>query len=248
VRRPVATRDLVIEPGLASGEALPDPERLTRAAGARPTRGAGEQVILIVAANPLGSDTLAIGEESAEIEREIKMTPNRDQLRVESRFAITVDRFMGYLTELAPGVVHFSGHGGRGSGLMFQDKHRRPQPVSGRALGMMIRAAAPSVRLVVLNACYTAEQAEALRKTVDCVVGMDGAIGDDAARSFAARFYSALGHGRPVANAVEHGIAALAAEQLPDDVLPRYVTRRGVAAGDIVFGPAVRRRAGAPRR
>lgn len=38
----------------------------------------------------------------------------------------------------------------------------------------MIRTAAPSTRVVVLNACFSITVAEALRDVVDCVVGMRG--------------------------------------------------------------------------
>jgi hypothetical protein len=111
--------------------------------------------------------------------------------------------------------------------VVLQDEHGHAQVVSARALAMMIAAAGRGVRLIVLNACYGARQATALLSAAGCVVCMDGAIGDDAARAFAVRFYGALGNGRSIGNAVAHGIAALAAKQLPDAVLPRCLTRTG---------------------
>lgn len=166
------------------------------------------------------------------------MTPNRDDFQFESRWAVSIDELMRHLTELDPTVIHFSGHGGGSSGLMFQDEQGQPQPVSGRALAMMVDAAARNVRVVVLNACYSTEQADVLRAKVDCIVGMDGAIGDDAARAFAIRFYGALGNRRSIGNAVEHGIAALAAKQLPDEVLPRCQTRDGIDAHQVLLDPS----------
>src|SRR5262249_32652829 len=112
---------------------------------------------------------------------------------------------MRHLTELEPTAIHFSGHGGGSAGLLFEDEQGQPQLVTARALTMMIRAAARNARVVLLNACYTTEQAEALRMQVDCVVGMDSSIGDVAARAFAIRFYFALASHRSVGNAVEHG-------------------------------------------
>jgi hypothetical protein len=101
---------------------------------------------------------------------------------------------------------------------------------------MMIKSAADSARVVVLNACYSDAQANALCTVVDCVVGMTGAIGDDAARSFAVGLYRALGNRRSVGNAVEHAVATLAAKQLPDELLPRCRTRDGVDANRVVLG------------
>lgn len=198
-------------------------------------RGTSEHVILFGAANPSGTDPLALAEECAEVERELQLTNHRERFRLESRWALTVDEFMRYLTQLNPSVCHFSGHGCRGAGVMFQDEQRRPHLVSGRALAMMIAAASPGVRVVVLNGCYTAELAEPLCSIVDCVVGMDGAVADDAARSFAIRYYSAIGNGRSIANAVAQGVAVLAAKQLPCEVLPRCLTRDGINADDVVL-------------
>jgi len=75
--------------------------------------------------------------------------------------------------------------------------------------------------------------AEELRGVVDCVVGMRGAIGDAAARSFAVGFYRALGHRRSIGNAVEQAVATLAAKQLPDAHLPTCRTRDDVDADEL---------------
>ncbi len=200
--------------------------------------GMKKHVILFLAANPRGSNPLKLGEECAEIQRELKMAPNRDDFHFESRWAVSVDELMRHLMELDPTVIHFSGHGGGSSGLMFQDEQGEPQPVSGRALSMMVGTTARNARVVVLNACYSTEQADGLRAHVDCVVGMDGAIGDDAARAFATRFYGALGNRRPIGNAVAQGIATLAAKQLPDEMLPCCLTRNGVDAHKVFLDPS----------
>jgi len=188
-----------------------------------------------MAANPRDSNSLQLPEECAEIQRELRMTGNRDRFRFESRWAVSIDDLMRNLTELDPTVIHFSGHGCGNANLILQDEQGSSQRVSPRALAMMIGAAAPSARVIVLNACYSAVQAEQLRATVDCVVGMDAAIGDDAARAFAVRFYGAIGNGRSVGNAMQHGIATLAARQLPDELVPRCLTRGGVEANDIIL-------------
>jgi hypothetical protein len=100
----------------------------------------------------------------------------------------------------------------------------------------MIASAAPSARVVVLNACSSDAVAESLRHAVDCVVSMNGAVDDDAARSFAMGFYRALGNCRSVGNAVAQAVATLAAKQLPDEHLPVCRTRDGVSA-DQIFLP-----------
>ncbi len=186
-----------------------------------------KHVILFLAANPRTSNRRQLAEECADIQRELKMSPHRDDFQFESRWAVSVDELMRHLNELAPTVIHFSGRGGT-AGLMLEDERGRPQPVSARALTMMVGTTARNARVVVLNACYTAAQADALRAKVDCVVGMVGAISDEAARAFAIRLYGALANCRSVGNAVDQGVAALAAKQLQEEQLPCCVTREGI--------------------
>jgi hypothetical protein len=187
------------------------------------------------------------------------MAPGRDDFDFRSKWAVNIDEMMGYLNEFRPTVIHFSGHGGgsgddgdgawprrdiefaRGTGIYLQDKHEA-QHVTGPALAQMIAAAAPSARVVVLNACFSDALAASLCQAVDCVVSMNGAVNDDAARSFAVGFYRALGNCRSVGNAVAQAVATLAAKQLPDEHRPVCRTRDGVDADEIFLpGSSLRR-------
>src|SRR4051812_38261828 len=148
-------------------------------------------VILFLAANPAGTDPLALDQECAAIERELKMTPGRDDFEFRSKWAVTVDELMRHLLDLQPTILHFSGHG-NATGLLLVGDDGQPQPVTPAALTKMIRATAGTVRLAVLNACYSDAQAEALRHAVGCAIGMKSTIADEAARAFAVGFYRAL--------------------------------------------------------
>jgi CHAT domain len=199
---------------------------------AQPVRDrAPAPVILFLAANPRGTGGLELADECATIQRELRMVNHRDQLRFEARWAVSIDDVMRHVTELEPHVIHFGGHG-QDTGILFQESGQ-PQLVSTRALTMVIGATAQHARVVLLNCCHSAAQAEQLRTETDCVIAMDGAVHDAAARVFATRFYGALGNGRSAGNAFAQGIAALAAHQLPDEWLPRCVTRDGIDAHEI---------------
>jgi hypothetical protein len=192
-----------------------------------------KHVILFLAANPHDTTQRKHDEQCAAIERELRMTSS--DFVFKSCWAVSVDEFMRHMTLLEPTVIHFSGHGGS-AGLKLQDDQGRVQLVTGRALTMMVDSAAfGKVRVAVLNADYSTEQAEALRAKVDCVVGMDGPINDDAAQAFAIRFYYALMSGRSVGNAVAQGIAALAGKQRSEEALPRCLTRDGIDADKVVL-------------
>jgi hypothetical protein len=150
------------------------------------------------------------------------------------------------LRKLQPTVVQFSGHGchraararqgpplhrdvvvdlgpddGRQcDGLFFQGTDGAARVVSAAALRGAFGATGSSVKLVVLNACYSEPIAEALLSHIDCVVGMAGSISDGAARSFAIGFYGGLGERASVEVAYKGGCAAIGLEGVPDGDRP----------------------------
>jgi WD40 repeat protein len=117
--------------------------------------------------------------------------------------------------------------------------HGQAQLVSKSALVQVLRSCNEgNLRLVVLNACNTRPQAEALTEVVDCVVSMNRTITDRAAIKFAASFYGALAHGRSVQKAFEQGVARLSAEGIPESDTPELLMRAGVDASQIkLVGP-----------
>jgi hypothetical protein len=121
-------------------------------------------------------------------------------------------------------------------GLFFQGPDGQAQVVTAQALHETFGAAGASVRLVVLSACYSDVQAEALRAHVDCVVGMSGSIVDDAARTFAIGFYGGLGERESITAAFHQGCAAISLEGLHDTDRPQLRVRNGVDASKLVLG------------
>ncbi|HWO26224.1 MAG TPA: CHAT domain-containing protein [Kofleriaceae bacterium] len=226
-----------------------------------------KHTILFLAANPSGTDWLALYQEARAIQKELDSAGCRDRFELETRWAAEPLDLLRELRKLRPTVVHFSGHGGRGvageepselapseqsprrdvvvapgesggeleHGLFFQGPDGQPRLVSTAALEEAFGAAGASVKLVVLSACYSESQAEALLTHVDCVVGMGGPIRDDAARSFAIGFYGGLGERESVATAHKQGRAAIALEGLRDGELPQLKVRAGVDANRLVL-------------
>jgi hypothetical protein len=216
--------------------------------------------ILFLAANPAGTDRLALDREAHDIQAELERSGHRDRFEFVTRWAVEPLDLLRELRKLKPTVVHFSGHGGRGAagvrppqvrrdidggvehgvddaryGLFFQAADGRAQLVSTAALEQTFGAAGSSVRLVVLNACYSERQAEALLAHVDCVVGMSGSILDDAARNFAIGFYGGLGERESVAAAYQQGRAAVSLVGLRDGERPQLAVRTGVDASRLVL-------------
>ena len=65
------------------------------------------------------------------------------------------------------------------------------------------------MRLVVLNTSHSDALAEALRAHIDCVIGIQGDIADEAARCFAIGLYGSLAEGESIADAYRQGCAAI---------------------------------------
>ena len=112
----------------------------------------------------------------------------------------------------------------------------QPQVVSKSALVNVLRSCDEgNLRLVVLNACHTRSQAEALTEVVDCVVSMNRTISDRAAIKFAASFYGALAFGRSVQRAFDQGVARLRAEGIAEADTPELLVRAGIDASRVML-------------
>lgn len=216
-----------------------------------------KHTILFLAANPEGANPQAPDQVRA-IQAELERSASRDQFEFVTRWAIEPMDLLRELRKIRPSVVHFSGHGlktpsvaepggsvqrdighpdeNSAGGLYFQAADGGARLVSATAIEQVFGAAGSSVRLVVLNASYSAEQAEALLAHVDCVVGMGGAIRDDAARHFAVGFYGGLGERESVAAAYRQGKAAISLEGLRESDLPQLHVRARMDAERIVLG------------
>ena len=191
--------------------------------------------ILFLAANPAATKQLQLDEEIREITAKIRASEYRDSLELISRWAVRPDDLLQTLLEHKPHIVHFSGHGSPTAEIILQDQNGRPQPVSKEALVHLFRTLKDNIRLVLFNACSTRPQAEAIAQTIDCTVGMNQPIGDDAAIVFAASFYRAIGFGRTVQEAFDLAKVALLLEGIPEDKTPEMYVRGGVDASKMIL-------------
>ena len=205
-----------------------------------------KHTILFLAANPSRTDRRAFDQVAKAIHEELERGDCRDMFAFEARWAPEPLDLLRELRKLAPAVVHFSGRGDE-TGLIFHGRRdREDRLVSTEAFAQAFRAAGASVKLVILDACDSEAQAQALLAHVDCVIGMNGSIGDDAARAFAIGFYGGLSE--PVARAFEHGRAAIGLEGLPDGDRLRLRVRKGVDATRLILAAGASRPAQTDRR
>jgi len=161
--------------------------------------------ILFLAANQNDTSQLGLDEEIRGIDQALRQTEFRDRFELEQQWAVRVADLQSYLLRHQPDIVHFSGHGGRASEIILEDSEGNSQFVPSGALSQLFLIFKENIRCVVLNACYSEQQAQAIAQYLDCVIGMSKAVGDAAAISFATAFYQALGFGKDVKTAFDLG-------------------------------------------
>ncbi|NQE36684.1 TIR domain-containing protein [Microcoleus asticus] len=176
--------------------------------------------ILILTANPKNTDKLRLDEEVREIQAGLERAQKRDRFEIVTRWALRVDDLRRALLDHEPQIIHFSGHGAGEHGLALENSSGQMQLVSTESLVRLFKLFKDTIECVVLNACYSEAQAEAIHQHVDYVVGMNKAIGDRAAIEFAVGFYDALGAGRSYADAYEFGCSAIDLEGIPESLTP----------------------------
>lgn len=182
--------------------------------------------ILFLAANPAGTSELQLDEESRAIDQALRMAAFRDSFDIRSHWAVRYGDLPELLLRYEPDIVHFSGHGSPSGEVVLDDGDGNGHPVSAGALGHLFAVLKDNIRCVVLNACFSQIQAEAIAEHIDCVVGMSAAISDTAAIDFAAAFYQGIGYGRSVQTAFDLACNRIDLANLAEQDTPQLVTRR----------------------
>lgn len=161
--------------------------------------------ILVLAANPNDTNDLQLDEEVRAIDQALRQAQFRDQFDLISHWAVRVADLQELLLRHQPDIVHFSGHASKDNAIILETAEGGSAPVSVEALSDLFKLLKDNIRCVVLNACYSATQAQAIAQQIDVVIGMSNAVTDDAAINFAAAFYRALAFGRSIKTAFELG-------------------------------------------
>ncbi|MBO3463026.1 CHAT domain-containing protein [Aetokthonos hydrillicola Thurmond2011] len=191
------------------------------------------KTVLILAANPTDTSRLRLDQEVREIEEGLKRAPKGGNFRVVQKWAVRSRDFYRAILEHKPQIVHFCGHGAGVDGIVLEDDTGQPTFVDQAALSKLFKLfAVKGVECVVLNACYSKEQAEAISQYIKYVIGMNQAIGDKAAITFAVAFYDALGAGEAVDFAFNLGCSQLVG--LKEDQTPVLKTT-SIRPADIQF-------------
>jgi hypothetical protein len=191
--------------------------------------------ILFLASNPTDQNSLQLTREMKEIDRDVHQAEFRERFKFEQQWEVSVKELQGHLMRYKPDIVHFSGHGSSASEIILQDNSGNSHPVPVRALSNLFSALKDNIRCVVLNACFSEKQAEAIAEHIECVVGMTTAISDATAISFAAKFYQALAYGKSVQDAFKLGCVQTDMEGLDEQDAPKLLHAPHCDPSNVLF-------------
>jgi hypothetical protein len=196
-------------------------------------------LILFLAANGPGGSARRPEEEIRTIELRLRLSEMREMFDVRSQLALRVSELTRFLLQYKPAIVHFAGLGTTSGEIIIEDDSGGSVPVSPAAIGKLFSILKDNVRCVVMSACYAEIQARAIVPHVGCVVGMKDLLSKEAAISFAAGFYQALGFGRSIQIAFDLACIQLELQGLNTHASPVLLTSHPGSA-EIVLADSTR--------
>ena len=179
--------------------------------------------VLLVFANPHGTDPVRLGQQDRVIREAVKLSRYRDNIALTSCHAATVHDLRRTLLEDTFHIVHISGHGSQ-EGLILENENGTPFVVPPKALANLFGAYRNTVHCVLLNACYGITQGQLISLGIPYTIAMDGQISDFTAMEFARGFYDAIGAGHGIDFAYEEGCRSVELS-MPNAMFPSQLLR-----------------------
>ena len=188
--------------------------------------------ILFLSSNPWTTSRILVDEEAREIFEKLHEGKYRDRFELHNHAAIRPIDLQKLLLKYRPHIVHFSGHGSKRKKLILGGTHSRGKTVEQQGLSDVFALYNKHVRLVLLNACFTKDQARSVSEVVNYSIGTGRGIGDKVGVAFAGAFYRALSFGKSVRDAFESAKAELALTKVPRSRGIELFVRSGVGERD----------------
>lgn len=164
--------------------------------------------ILLLASDPSDSARLRLMKEFSEVENELSKKSGFS-FTTKYVFSSRPDELTRRFLEERPHIVHFSGHGDSSGRLCFEDASGKAWPADKEAIALMFEPLRKYVKCVVLNACYSGEQARLIARHTEYTFGLSSSVPDDAAIALAKGFYGALAATGKVSSALHAARANL---------------------------------------
>jgi hypothetical protein len=193
-----------------------------------------EITVLFLASSPEDQTQLRLDRETREIQRRIRSSEYRDSIWFEWRLARQLVDLIHDLNEVAPHIVHFSGHGDEDA-LVFEDEAGNTTELTNEQLGRLLGVGGDRIRLAFFNSCHSEAQARMACDYVDVAIGMNAAIHDEVAKTFAGQFYNSLGFGKSVGESFRQAVLQVELKHGTGQEIPQLFVGDGVDAETVVL-------------
>jgi hypothetical protein len=168
----------------------------------------GPKKILFLSASPALEAHLQTAEEYRSIRSALQRGSQRDAYHfVMPEMAVRVEDMVRAIN-VQPQLVHFAGHGVE-EGIMLSDEFGYAVPMPLAAIKRLFKPLKGVTEVILLNACYSAAQAEEISKFGMYVVGHAQPVTDTAAVAFAQGLYIGLGEGKSFEDAFNDAMIML---------------------------------------
>ncbi len=181
----------------------------------------GKTQILFLCANPDADAQLNFDKEVNEIETSLQQSKYRDRFSFHNKRAVNGKIIRTSMLDYEPNIVHFSGHGAGEEGIVILNDVGQPMILPTDTLRDLFELFKAHVQCVILNACYSEQQAKAIKAHIPYVIGMNNAIDDRASIAFSTGFYEALGSNKSYSKAFANGKLALKMAGQSGDNIPQ---------------------------
>jgi hypothetical protein len=178
--------------------------------------------ILILAANPKDTDRLRLEEEIRELENILEAAKYRDKFELKAKLAVRRQDLHNVMLKFCPNIVIFSGHGSK-EGIILEDDAGKSHTISPEALADFFSIFVESVECVILNACYTEDQARGIARHIPYVMGMREGIDDKLAIKFSTSVVAAIVDGWSYDDAFKLGRNAIWMHEKNKADMPKHL-------------------------
>lgn len=203
--------------------------------------------VAVFQANPKGTDHVRLDKEANLIEEKRLQSKLRNLFEIKIVPAFKISDLMRVLVEFKPRIVVFCGHGAGTDGIICENEKGEIKLIPTVALGHLFETVSSYVECVVLNSCFSSIQATELVKHIPYVVGMDGAIGDEAGVGFSGGFHTGLFGGLDIPACYQLGKNAIELENIPEHLTPILMTKTPTKAAPQAGTTRLGRRVKAPK-
>lgn len=188
--------------------------------------------VLLLGANPSGTEPLRLDREIREIQQTIQSGRERDNIQVSIRLAVRPQDIIQALLDDEPRIVHFAGHGGGPEeSFAAENEYGLTHIIPVAGLVDLFRVTGRNVECVVVNACETQSLARELSAVVPYAIGMRQSVRDESAIRFSAGFYQGMAADRPIVDAFDLGVIQLKMSPIGSDELAPVLYRRDAGEG-----------------